>query len=427
MAHEMLGRGEELAAGRRFLVAVGLGPACLVIEGPPGIGKSMLWHVIGEEAATAGMRLLTSRPSELEIDLPHVSLADLFGPVAIEVRPELPAAQRRALDVALLSGEDDADDADLRALGTAILTSLRRLATRAPVIVAVDDVQWADRATAGALSFAARRLRNERVGFLLARRPAALSPEAEALETAFANAWKEVCALEPMSLGGLHRLIDGRFGINLPRPSLVHLERATLGVPLFALDLVDALRRDGRPMTPDAIVPAPVEIERMVARRLDGLAEDTRRVVDAVAAVGRPHLALLEALEGNGVDAVLASAIELGLLEREPDRIRFAHPLYRSAVYRALPPDERRHLHLRVAEVVADRGTSALHLGMGTDGPDADVATRIGEEAAAAEQRGTAASAAVLYGRRGPDHADRCSRSACRPHAQPGEVALGAR
>ena len=397
MAHEMLGRADELAVGRRFLVATGNGPACLIIEGQPGIGKTMLWQVISEEAAASGMRLLVSRPSELEIDLPHVSLADLFQPVAAEVRSELPAAQRRALDLALLSGEEDGDDSDLRALGTAILASLRHLAAGAPVVVAIDDLQWADRATVGALGFAARRLRNERVGLLLARRSAALTPEAEALETAFANSWREACALEPMSLGGLHRLIDGRFGINLPRPSLVHLERATLGVPLFAIDLVDALRRDGQAMTPEAIVPAPVEIERMVARRLERLAGDARRVVDAVAAVGRPNLALLEALEGDGVEAALTPAIDHGLLEREADRIRFAHPLYRSVVYRAMQHGHRRWLHLRIAEIVDDRGTSALHLAMGTDAPDADVARVIADEAAAAEQRGTAASAAVLY------------------------------
>ena len=311
--------------------------------------------------------------------------------------PELPAAQRRALDLALLSGEEDGDDSDLRALGTAILASLRRLAAGAPVVVAIDDLQWADRATVGALGFAARRLRNERVGLLLARRSAALTPEAEALETAFANSWREACALQPLSLGGLHRLIDGRFGINLPRPSLVHLERATLGVPLFAIDLVDALRRDGQPMTPEAIVPAPVEIERMVARRLKRLAGDARRVVDAVAAVGRPNLALLEALEGDGVEAALTPAIDHGLLEREADRIRFAHPLYRSVVYSAMQHDHRRWLHLRIAEIVDDRSTSALHLAMGTDAPDTDVARVIADEAAAAEQRGTAASAAVLY------------------------------
>ena len=397
MAHEMLGRANELAVGRRFLVAAGNGPACLVIEGQPGIGKTMLWQVIGEEAAASGMRLLVSRPSELEIDLPHVSLADLLQPVAAEVRPELPPAQRRALDLALLSGEDDADAADLRALGTAVLTSLRFLAARAPVVIAIDDLQWADRATAGALSFAARRLRDDRVGFLLARRPANLTPEGEALETAFANAWREACALEPMSLGGLHRLIDGRFGINLSRPALVHLERATLGVPLFAIDLVDALRRDGQPITPDAIVPAPVEIERMVARRLERLSDAARRMVDAVAAVGRPNLALVEALAGGGVEAALAPAIEHGLLEREADRVRFAHPLYRSVVYRALREEDRRRLHLRIADVVDDPGTAALHLAMGTDGPDNDVATIIANEAATAEHRGTAAAAAVLY------------------------------
>lgn len=397
MTHEMLGRADELAVGRRFLVAAGAGSACLVIAGQPGIGKTTLWQVIGEEAVAAGMRLLVSRPSELETDLAHASLADLFEPVAAELRPKLPPAQRGALDLALLTAEDDAKGADLRALGTAILTALRDLASRTPVIVAIDDVQWADRATASALSFAARRLGQERVGFLLARRPAALPPEVEALEAAFATAWLEVCTLQPMSLGALHRLIDGRFRINLPRPSLVHLERASHGVPLFAIELVDALRREGQPMTPDAIVAAPVELERTVAGRLAGVPPDARRLVDAVAAVGRPSLSLLGALGGDEVEEVLAPGIRHGILERDGDRVRFVHPLYRSVVYRAMRDEDRRSLHLRIAELVSDPSMSALHLARGTDVPDAKVASVVAEEAAAADRRGTAATAAVLY------------------------------
>lgn len=397
MANEMLGRNDELAVGRRFLEATATGPACLAIDGVPGIGKSTLWRVIGDEAAAAGMRLLVSRPSELEMDLAHVTLADLFQSVAVEVRPALPVSQRRALDGVLLTGEEHAPGADLRALGTAILTSLRHLVTDGPVMLAIDDLQWADRASAAALSFVGRRLKTERVGFLLARRSAVLPPELEALETAFANTWREVLTLTPMSLGGLHRLIDTRCGISLPRPSLVHLERASRGVPLFAIELVDALRRDGKQMTPDALVPAPVEFERLVARRVESLTDHARRVVDTIAAVGRPDMPLLAALEGDGVEAALAPAIEHGLLERDADRVRFAHPLYRSVIYHALADADRQRLHLRIADVIPDRGASALHLAEGTAAPNAGVATIIANEADAAEERGTPAAAAALY------------------------------
>ncbi len=398
MPTELLGRSAERAAGRRFLDAAERGPICLAIQGEPGIGKSALWRAIVEEATALGFRVLVSRPSELEADLAHATLTDLLSPVADEVRLQLPPPQRRAVDVALLTTDPEDGTAEPRALGMALATVLRILARRSAVILAVDDAQWMDTASARALSFAARRLRDERVGMLVSSRSGSIGSLRLDVERAFVEGQVERLALGPLSLGALHQLVETRFAVSLPRPSLVHLERASRGIPLAALELVDALRRSGQELTPEAIVPVPVEIERVVVNRLARLPADTRSVVTAVAALGRPRLDVLQAVVATrDVRADVAPALAEGVLEREGDRVRFAHPLYRSAVYEAEPPDRREDLHRRIAGLLSDPAEAALHLALSATGPEAQVAATVADRAAEAHRRGALDSAAVLY------------------------------
>ena len=398
MPNELLGRRAELAAGRRFLQANDRGPACLVIQGEAGIGKSALLRALTDEASALGHRVLVSRPSELEIDLPHASLADLLQPAAEEVRPHLPSPQLRALDVAFLAAEANAGAADLRALGMAMATTLRALAAASPVIVAIDDAQWVDPASARVLSFAARRLSDVPVGLLVTRRSGPAPDLLRDLERALPPGRFEVLEVGPMSLGALHQLIETRLGINLARPSLVHLERASRGIPLVALDLVGALRRSGQELTPEVIVPAPVEIDRMVADRLDRIPREARSVIVAVAALGRSRLDVLQAVTAShDIHADLAPGIREGLIERDGDRVRFAHPLYRSAVYEAEPRDRRQALHRRISGILTDPEEAGLHLALSAATPDADLATTVAERADDALRRGAFDSAVALF------------------------------
>ena len=398
MPNELLGRSTERAAGSHFLESAQRGPACLAIEGVAGIGKSALWRAVVEEATALGFRVLISRPSELEADFAHASLTDLLWPVAEEVRLHLPPPQRRALDIALLAADSEDGAAEPRALGMALATVLRILARRSPVVLAIDDAQWVDAASARAVGFAARRLVDERVGVLMTSRSGSLASPGSDVERAFVEWQVERLALGPLSLGALHQLIETRFAINLPRPSLVHLERASRGVPLVALELVDALRHSGLELTPEAIVPVPVEVERVVVHRLARLPAATRSVVTAVAALGRPRLDVLQAVVATpDVPADLAPALAEGILERDGDRVRFAHPLYRSAVYEAESRDRREGLHRRIAGLVSDPDEAALHLALSATEPEAEVAATVADRAAEAHRRGALDSAAVLY------------------------------
>ncbi len=133
-------------------------PTLLVIAGEPGIGKTTLWAEATRRANAVGYQLLTSRPVPSDAGLPHVVLADLLHPVADDALASLPGPQRRALEVALLRAEPGDGELDPRAVGTGLTVLLGRMAADGPLVLAIDDAQWLDPASARVLAFALRRL-----------------------------------------------------------------------------------------------------------------------------------------------------------------------------------------------------------------------------------------------------------------------------
>ena len=180
---EIIGREQELAFLHAFIGRAAGGPTALVLEGEAGIGKSTLWLAGVEHARAHGLRVLSSRPAEAERGLAHVGLGDLFEDVLDEVLPALSPPRRRALEVALLLEEETADAVDARALGIAARGALQELARERPVLVAIDDLQWFDAASAFAVAFALRRLGGSRPATALSaagREDAAVAPRAGA-------------------------------------------------------------------------------------------------------------------------------------------------------------------------------------------------------------------------------------------------------
>src|SRR5215204_5692318 len=169
---EIIGREQELSSVYAVLDRPVEGPAGLVLEGEPGIGKSTLWLAAVSGARERGFRVLSSRPAEAERALAHVGLGDLFDDVLGDVLPALSAPRRRSLESALLIEEASFDRVDDRAVAVAVRDSLQLLAEREPLLIAVDDVQWLDPSSSAALAFALRRLSSNSVLVLLARRPA---------------------------------------------------------------------------------------------------------------------------------------------------------------------------------------------------------------------------------------------------------------
>ena len=236
----MVGREVELEVVRAF--AAGEGSTALVLEGEAGIGKTTLLREAVAGASGAGARVLTAWPAAAEAALAFSGLGDLLAGVLDELVPELPAPQANALEVALLRRDPSGRPVDPHTVSAGALSALRALAERSAVVVAVDDVQWLDRETAGALAFAFRRLSDEGV-----RLVASLRLEEPMVTPALIESLppERVMRLPvgSLSTGALHQVIRLHAGRALPRPVLQRIHEVTAGNPFHALQLVGSLRR----------------------------------------------------------------------------------------------------------------------------------------------------------------------------------------
>jgi len=389
MTSEIVGREEELASVRTFVGPAEGGLAALVLEGEPGIGKSTLWQAGVEHAQERGFRVISSRPAEAERGLAHAGLGDLLEGVLADVLPELSPPRRRALEIALLVEEASGDPVDRRALAVAVRGALEALSAQGPLMIAIDDVQWLDASSSGALAFALRRVDEPGLRLLLARRLAPDTQPSE-LETALGLDRTRSFRVGPLSVGALHRVLRDRLGQTFPRQTLVRIHERSGGNPFYALELARALAGDVDPIAP---LPVPDTLDDLVRARIEGLPGATREALGIAAAWGTSSEALLERV-GVGAD-LLDPAVEARVIERGNGTIRFTHPLLSSALYKDLA-DRRQIVHARIAEAVDDPVARARHLALSRDEPDADVATTLDEAAIRAADRGAAAEAAEL-------------------------------
>jgi DNA-binding NarL/FixJ family response regulator len=393
----VIGRDRERAALAAFLARRD-GPAALVLEGQAGIGKTTLWEEAWRAAAADGCLVLHCRPASAESQLAFSAVADLLdGDVVDEALPSLPAPQRRALQAALLR-EDDVDAAaDVRAIAGGLLGVLRHAARRRPVVVAVDDVQWLDGPSRTVLEFVARRTAGVQVVLLVARR----SDADEALPLGLSRAQDASrvtrLALEPMSLGALHRLIQDRLFLSLPRPTLRRLHEGSGGNPFYALEIGLALRRRDAPLSVEGALPVPTNLQHLVDERLGALPVDVLELLQRVELLYDRRLDTVHRVAlDDGIHHALDGAIEAGVLEVVGDRVAFTHGLLAAAVHGLAGPVRRRELHQRLADAETAGEARALHLALAATGPDPEVAAELEEAATAAARRGAAETAGRL-------------------------------
>jgi DNA-binding CsgD family transcriptional regulator len=393
---EVVGRAEELAAVRAFLAAVDRLPAVVVIQGEAGIGKTTLWRAGIASAGECGYRVLSTRPAQTESQVSYAGLADLLEPVLEDALMELPPPQRRALEVALLLRDAGGGAPDQTAIAFAVLGVVRAAAREKPTLLAVDDLQWLDAPSTFALQFAARRLRQDAVGLLFAvrvERDGGASPELGRLLTE--ERIREI-QVGPLSLGALHRLIQGRLGMVLARPTLQRLHETSGGNPFFALELARALRTRGNQLEPGEPLPVSSELRQLLRARLAALPKDSAEALVFAAAVPQPTVGLVGQAMGEDPVPSLRRGADAELIELDGDRIRFAHPLLASAVYSETDAARRREIHRRLAVIVADVEERARHLALGTEGVDAGVAAALDDAARIARARGAPQAAADL-------------------------------
>lgn len=381
MANAIVGRAGELAAIREFLARED-GPRTLLLSGAAGMGKTVLWRAGVEPGDAGGRTVLATRPLEAEAKLAYGGLGDLLA-ASHERLSELPPPQAHALRAALLLEEPDGA-VDERAVALGFLGLLRGLAAAAPLLVAVDDVQWLDAASTRVLLFAARRL-DEPVAFLLALRSetrAELSYDPERVLPGYVE-----LEVGPLTLPDVDALVRERLGVALTRPVLRSVHERAGGNPFFALELARA-QAEGQSGLPPTL-------RELVGARVAALPSDTRRALAAAAALADPTLDLVGGATELDAARALAPALDGQIASVTAGRVRFAHPLLAAAAYEAAGASVR-DVHVRLAALVAAPEERARHLALGAGGPDAAVAAALDEAAELAKARGAPVEAAEL-------------------------------
>ena len=287
-------RQKELAALVRLLDEPGEdGLGAALLEGEAGVGKTTLWRSGIELARERSYRLAVSSPANAEADLSFAVLRDLLDPWFDEVAAGLPLPQRRALAVALLREEPEEVPAGQGSVAAALLGALRAVARDGRVLIAIDDVQWLDAASTAVLAFAIRRLGEDCVTLLLARRG-----EDEAPPLGLDRSWSEKRLLRvrvgPLGVGALQSLLRERLGTSFSRPVLRRVHEAAGGNPFYALELARSLMRSGSVPVRGELFVVPGSLREVVGARLGVGAPEVPGGAFGSGGVSQPVLDVLE-------------------------------------------------------------------------------------------------------------------------------------
>ena len=348
-------------------------------------------------AVRLGHMVLSAFPAEPEAPLEFAGLADLLEGVPAALVAGLPVPQRHAVRQAVLRTEHPQRSADSRTTATAVLTLLRSLAKKHPVLVIVDDLQWLDNPSACALSFALRRLRLEPVG-LLATVRTDWSGNLPPLATDGVPAGRvDHLRLGPLSLGAIRELLATRTMLSPSRSHLLRLHETSGGNPLFALALAARTHANVPPGLPDAL-DVSHSLRRLVLGRAAVLPCGPRDVLLVSSLSAEPVLPVICAAARNPATAHadLEAGIRAGLLAAASGEIVFVHPLVRSVVAEEAQAADRRAAHRRLAAIVRGPEARARHMALAATGPDETVAAELEAAARMAAYRGACGTAGDL-------------------------------
>ncbi|WP_439381351.1 helix-turn-helix transcriptional regulator [Amycolatopsis lexingtonensis] len=386
----LLGRHSECAALDRLLAdARSERGQVLVLRGEAGIGKTALLDHVRTQAQ--GFRVARAAGVESEQVMAYAGLHQLCAPF-LDRLDRLPEPQRDALGTAF--GLSAGARPTRFLVGLAVLTLLADVAEEQPLLCLVDDAQWLDRMSALVLAFVARRLLAERIAMVFAVRDGGHEPDLAGLPElalgglgeAESDALLASVLKGPMDGRVRDRIIAETHGNPL---ALLELPRAWT-----AAELVDGF---GQP----SAVPLAGRIEQSFVKQLEPLPADTRRLLLIAAAEPLGDATLLWGAAGRlGLGADPATAAEATGLIEFGRRIRFRHPLVRSAVYRSAPARDRQDVHRALADVTdpdRDPDRRAWHRAQATVSPDEDVAAGLEHSAGRARARGGLVAAAAFF------------------------------
>jgi DNA-binding CsgD family transcriptional regulator len=370
---ELLERERELGVLDATLARVQAGSgAAILIEGPPGAGKSVLLASARAEARRLGLRVLEARGAVLEHDFAFGVARQLFEhelTLLDTAEREAAFAGAAGLAAQLLDAGAHAPGADYgeRSFGAvhALYWLTVNLADRGPMCLAIDDAYLADPASLQFLDYLARRLEGLPVALLATGRAA--DPEGDELWRALAEEPAiEVIRPQPLSEAATAAFVRERLGSDCD-PEFCHAcHRATAGNPLFLRELIAAAREAGLAPTREAAAAVtelgPPAVGRFVLHRLRRLGPEAIALTQALAVLGGDaELALGAAAAGLGVAEAreVADLLVRAEVLAPEQRLRFVHPVVRAAIYEDLLPGERAARHELVADLLDQEGAPA--------------------------------------------------------------------
>lgn len=434
----IVGRNPELAWLRQELDgAIRGGLRVALVTGHPGIGKTRLVRQLAEEARGAGVNVSEAAASSLDSGLAYACLlpalerlVDQDG-AALEELPQLVRLFPDRVGTRTSVPTPVADPAlEKTLLFEAVVRLVQRVTATRPFLLSVDDLHWADRSTLELLHYMARRLADEPMMMLLARR-AAVAETGAALRELIGGLERTARTVEvtlsELDDASVMLLAAGLLGGEPPDGLEGVLRLRSAGVPLAVEGVVrallhsGALHRTARSWVLDAIPsPLPNDLRQMVLARLDHLSPGARALVDLTSVSGGviddEVLAAIATEDRNTLDEAMVAAVDAGVLNPVAEaRLALAHPMFQEVAYAELRPSRRAQLHARLAATL-DRLTpedvaarSLHHRGAGAAGDDAaaldvflaaaDLAARRSAPADASQQL-TAALAVLRRGHR---------------------------
>ncbi len=395
------GREAEIAVLGEALGQAGSGQRALVlVEGEAGIGKTRLLGAALDDARRRGMQVVAGRAEELEGMRPFGLVASAFGCVRSAADP------RRAAIAQLLSGGTGertpitvTSDPGLRfRVVDAFADLAEELALAGPLAIGLDDLQWADPSSLLTVAALSRRAEYLPVTLIMCFRPAPRSAELDQLTVAL-----EAASGRYLNLGGLAgqavaELTADAVGA-VPGPDLLAGLSAAAGNPLFVIEMLGALAREGllgtaggRAEVTQVVLPPTLRLT--ILRRLSFLSGDMLQALRMAAVLGSSFtvtdLSVTMDRPVSELVRILDEGIAGRVLDDDGGRLRFRHDLIRDAVYEDLPATIRQGLHREAGQRLARAGAPSMQvaeqLARGAGAGDAEAAqwlTAAAREAAA--------------------------------------------
>ena len=365
----LLDRDSELGSIEDALRSARTGEgAGLLIEGPAGIGKSALLEAAAAIASGSGMTVASAAGSEAhEVGFGVARM--LLAPVLAESDRD-PFGGAAGVARPLFAAEGEAVGGDSFSIVHALYWLCASLSERRPLVLLVDDVQWADELSIDALTFIAERIAEIDACVIMARRSGERD-ERESLTTLAGGGNLDLLRPEPLGSEAVAKLVETRLGAGTDRAVARAFAEASGGNPLFLRELLRSAESRGadNEIEPTAVTRlGPETIGRVVEERLDGRSSEARSLARALAILGEERdLDLAAAVAGTdpeGARAALDELVEAGLVE-ETDRPSYSHTVVRRIVHDAIPDAERSRAHVRAASALSARNDTeraAAHL-----------------------------------------------------------------